>query len=60
MWGQKMGYKIYKKDNEIHILVDSKNDGKLRFKKRKMFSVSEKVFRQETNHSRRKLTWSGK
>jgi len=37
-----MGYKIYKKDNEIHILVDSKNDGKLRFTKRKnVFSFGE-------------------
>jgi hypothetical protein len=39
-----MGYKIYKKDkdNEIHIVVDSKNDGKLRFKKREeVFSFGE-------------------
>ena len=50
-----MGYKIYKKDNEIHILVDSKNDGKLRFKKRKnvfsfgeSFSTRDEPFTEET------------
>jgi len=53
--GDEMGYKIIHKDKEIHIIIDTKNDGKLRFKKRssifdfgQVFSTRETPFNKDS------------